>query len=50
MLVIDPIQQIFVDNALLHLYVSHWYNEEVNGPGPQPWNYLVGEDNFTVNQ
>jgi len=51
MLVIDPEKRISVDEALMHPYISVWYEDgEVNAPAPGPYDHSVDEREHTVEQ
>lgn len=51
MLVIDPEKRLSVDDALVHPYISVWYDEgEVNAPAPGPYDHSVDERDHTVDQ
>ncbi|KAK4336616.1 hypothetical protein RND71_043955 [Anisodus tanguticus] len=51
MLVIDPLLRITVDQALIHPYISIWYDDsEVNAPIPRPYDDSVDEIEHTVEQ
>ncbi|XP_045023051.1 stress-activated protein kinase JNK-like isoform X1 [Daphnia magna] len=51
MLVVDPEKRISVDEALLHPYISVWYEDgEVNAPAPGPYDHSVDDREHTVDQ
>jgi c-Jun N-terminal kinase len=51
MLVIDPERRISVDEALMHPYISVWYDEsEVKGPPPAKYDHSVDEREHSVEQ
>ncbi|XP_046656611.1 stress-activated protein kinase JNK-like [Daphnia pulicaria] len=51
MLVVDPEKRISVDEALLHPYISVWYEDgEVNAPAPGPYDHSVEDREHTVDQ
>ncbi|KAK4337422.1 hypothetical protein RND71_043879 [Anisodus tanguticus] len=51
MLVIDPLLRITVDQALIHPYISVWYDQsEVNGPSPKPYDDTIDNLEHSVDE